>query len=380
MGEETSEMTNAKKTPTNSGPFLVPSNIAVTINAKADEVKYDKVIYSNIKGTLFMNDETIHLQQIHANALDGNMAFTGSYSTRLNKQNPQIQLSYDIKEVDIQKTFLAFNTVQKLMPIGKFLAGKLSSQLSMNGKLDGTMMPEINSLSGNGSLLMLQGVLSKFLPLEKLADVLQVNELRGISIRDFKSQLEFSNGKVLLKPFDIKVKDIEMQIGGMHSLDQSMDYIINMKLPRKYLGSTGNSLVNGLTAKANSKGIPVSLGETVDLVIRMGGSITNPTVRTDLRQVAGDATKELKQQANDFVKQKVDSSRQLIKDTLSSVKKQVVTDLKNEVFRQITGNKDSTGIGNGAENTKKRTEETIKSTLGNLLNRKKKSVDTTKNQ
>ena len=129
------------------------------------------------------------------------------------KKNPSIALSYDVKDLDVQKAFFAFNTVQKLMPIGQFLDGKLNSQLTMIGSLNGDMMPDLSSLSGQGNLLLLEGVLKKFAPLEKLANTLQIDDLKSISIKDIKNYIEFANGKVLVKPFTIKVKDIEMQIG-----------------------------------------------------------------------------------------------------------------------------------------------------------------------
>ena len=99
------------------------------------------------------------------------------------------------------------------------------------------MMPDLKSLTGNGDLLLIEGVLKKFQPLEKLASTLQIEQLKDISVKDIKNYIEFANGKVLVKPFTVKVQDIEMQIGGMHGFDQSLDYIIQMKVPRKYLGS-----------------------------------------------------------------------------------------------------------------------------------------------
>ena len=71
-------------------PFLVPANINLTINAKADQVKYDKVNYNNINGTLVLNDETVKLQNVKTEALDGTIAFNGSYSTKTNKKEPAI--------------------------------------------------------------------------------------------------------------------------------------------------------------------------------------------------------------------------------------------------------------------------------------------------
>jgi hypothetical protein len=113
----------------------------------------------------------------------------------------------------------------------------------------------------------------------------------------------------------------------------------------------------------------------------MIGSISNPTVKTDLKQVAGDATKELKQQATAFVQAKVDSTKSTIKDSLNVVKKQVVNDLKEEAVKQLFTKKDSTTTGTGIEGTKKKVEETMGNTLNSLLKKKKKPIaDTTVKQ
>jgi hypothetical protein len=363
-------------TTTSSSPFPVPANMNITVNAKADAVQYDKVTYNNVRGALILKDETVRLQNVQTEALDGSIAFDGSYSTKQNKTNPDISLSYNVKDVDIQKAFFAYNTMQKLMPMGKFLAGKLTSQFSMTGKLDDKMFPDLGSLTGNGNLLLIQGILSKFQPLEKLASTLDVNELRDISLKDIKSHFEFANGKMLVKPFNLKVKDIEMQVGGMHGFDQSIAYIIGMKVPRKYLGTNGNTLVNNLAAQANSKGIPVTLSDMVDLNVKMSGSITNPVIKTDLKQTVGDVGKELKQQATAFVQQKTEETKQTLKDTATAIKNQVVNDVKTELVKQLTGTKDSTNKSS-LQGTKQKTVETVKNTLGGFL-KKKKVADTTK--
>lgn len=354
-----------------SDPFLVPANLNFNVNAKAGSVQYDKVIYNNVRGVLLLKDETVRLQNVQTEALGGSMVFDGWYSTKTNKLQPDININYTVKDVDVQKAFYAYNTIQKLMPVGKFLAGKLSSQFNMTGKLNGDMFPDLSTLTGNGNLLLIQGVLKKFLPLEKLATVLSVEELKNISLKDIKSHFEFANGKVLVKPFNVKVKDIDMQIGGMHGIDQSIDYIIAMKLPRKYLGNTGNTFINNLASSAANKGVAINVSDFINLNIKMGGSITNPSIKTDLKETAGDITKELKQQATDFVQQKIDSTKQTLKDSLTVVKKQVLEDAKAEISKQIFGTKDSTGKNISLDSTKKKATETLKNTFGNLLKKKK---------
>ena len=361
-----------------SAPFLVPANMTLTINAQADAVEYDKVNYDNVKGVLLLKEETVRLQNVQAEALGGTMNFDGSYSTRLDKTRPDINLSYSVKNIDVQKAFFAYNTIQKLMPIGRFLSGRLTSQFNMLGKLNGDMFPDLATLTGKGNLLVIEGALSKFQPLEKLANMLSVETLKGISLKDIKSHFEFANGKVLVKPFNVKVQEIDMQIGGVHGLDQSIDYIIGMKLPRKYLGTSGNSLINNLASQASSKGIPVNMSETVNLNVKMGGTINNPAIKADLKEAAGDMTKELKQQAAGFVQQKVDSTKQTIKDSVNVVKKQVVNDVKTELVKQLSGTRDSANQGSSIEGTKEKATQTLKNTFGNLLKKKKASTDSTK--
>ncbi|MGE5106183.1 MAG: AsmA-like C-terminal region-containing protein, partial [Sphingobacteriales bacterium] len=359
MGTDTATTGSASAS---SAPFIVPANIDLTINAKAGKVKYDKVDYNNINGKLVLKDETVKLQDVKTEALDGTIAFNGSYSTKENKKEPAISMNYDVKDVNVQKAFFAFNTIQKLMPIGQFLDGKLSSQLSMTGNLNGNMMPDLNSLTGKGNLLLIEGVLKKFAPLEKLANTLQIDELKSVSVKDIKNFIEFTNGKVLVKPFPVKVKDIEMQIGGLHGIDQSINYMVQMKVPRKYLGNEGNNILNNLVSQASNKGVPFKMGDMVDLNIRMGGSITNPTIKTELKEVAGDAAKELQQQAVNFAKAKVDTVKQTVKDTLNVVKNQVINDAKNELRNQLFGTKDSVKTNN-LDNTRKKTGETFKNTF-----------------
>ena len=82
------------------------------------------------------------------------------------------------------------------MPIGKWLGGKLNSELTMTGKLGEDLMPDWQSLTGNGNLFLIEGLLEKFKPLEQLAAKINVEELKQVSLREVRQYFEFTNGKV----------------------------------------------------------------------------------------------------------------------------------------------------------------------------------------
>ncbi len=264
-----------------AAPFAVPANLDVIVNAKVDNLQYDDLAINNLSGSLRINNEAVAIADVKGNALDGTIAVNGLYSTKESKTKPDIAFTYDVDKVDVQKTFKAFNTVQAIMPIGKFIAGKLTSQLTVKGKLGDNMMPDLNSLTGSGSLLLIEGFLSKFAPLDKIATTLNVKALEQISVKDIKNYIEFSNGKVLVKPFNVKVSNIDMEIGGLQGFDQSLDYVINMKLPRALMGEKGNQLVNNLVTQVNSKRVPEKVRDVVNLNLKQGGLATKPTPKTD---------------------------------------------------------------------------------------------------
>lgn len=365
-----------------SKPFEVPANLGLTLNLSADQVSYDKVNYDQVKGSLQIRDQTVALQQLTMQALGGAIGLSGSYSTKVSKTNPDIHFSYDLKNLDVAQTFKAYNTIKYLMPIGEFISGRLNSSMQVNGRLGETMSPVLSSLDGKGMLLLVDGFLSKFKPLEEMAAKLNLPDLKQISVKEVKQYIEFVNGKVLVKPFKVKVNDVDMEIGGMHGFDQSLDYTINLTMPRAKLGTQANQLVNNLAADLGKKGIPVKLGETVSFTVNMGGTLTKPNIQYNLKNATNSLASEMEDKAKLILaeqKAKADSllaeTKKAAKDSLNSLKQQALKDAGQLLKEQLSGKKDSTG--QPGVSTPKKAEEAAKGLLNNLLKKRKNPADST---
>jgi hypothetical protein len=373
----TTETATATPADTASAPFAVPANLDFAIQAQVDKVQYEKLSMTNLSGNLLLKDETVSMQQVKANALQGNMEVNGSYSTKNSKTSPDISMAYNVQNVDIQQTFNAFNTVQALMPAAKFLSGKVTSQLSLKGKLGENMMPVLSTLNGDGNLLLLEGVLQKFAPVEQLASTLNVSQLKDFSLRDLKTYFSFENGRVKVNPFKINVSNISMLVGGSHGFDQSLDYTLQMTLPRSIIGKQGDALISSLVTQASNKGIPVNVSDSIHLNVLMGGNILKPTYKTDLQETASGTVNNLKNQATALVKDKIDTVKTALKDTLQVVKQKVVESVKegvkDELTKQLTGKKDTTATTTNKtealQNAGKQAEQAVKG-IGNIFKKK----------
>jgi hypothetical protein len=176
---------------------------------------------------------------------------------------------------------------------------------------------------------------------------------------------------VVVDPFHVKVQDIDMEVGGSHGFDQTLDYDVAMKLPRSLLGGQANSLVNDLVAKAGSKGVVVKVDDKVELPVKIGGTLTSPVLKMDLKSALSSTAGGVKQQAADLVKARVDSAKQQLRDTAQAVGKQALKDAGNALKNQLLGKKDSTGKKTETlDDTKKKAQDAGKGLLNNLLKKK----------
>jgi AsmA-like C-terminal region len=306
-----------------STAFIVPDNIDFTLHAEAGKIHFDNLDLQNFSGKLVFENEAVQLINVKANGMDGNITVDGTYSTLENKESPEIALTYEVQGLDVQKTFFAFNTVRKIMPVAKFIAGNINAHMSLNGRLHEDMTTDLQTISGEGTVELVAGSMKDFGPLDKLSQSLDVNELKDIPLNNTKADFTFKAGKVVVSPFIARAKDIEMEIGGTHGFDQSLEYAVNLKVPRSQLGNKGSMFVKNVVEQAADKGIPVKLKDAVSMNVKMGGTINSPDVKTDMDAVVDKASSDLNKEVNDFVNAKLDSAKQELKHPQSPVKKQL---------------------------------------------------------
>jgi len=102
-------------------------------------------------------------------------------------------------------------------------------------------------------------------------------DMNKLNLNDIKAALTFKDGKVTVKPFDIKYQDIKVTVGGTHGFDQLMNYSLKLDVPAKYLGTEANTLLAKLSPSDAAKldNIPVNANLT--------GSFSKPKVTTDVK-------------------------------------------------------------------------------------------------
>jgi hypothetical protein len=285
--------TAAEKTST-AEAIKVPKFLNIKLNAAANSVLYDNLNLKNVSGTLLVKNETVTLQNVKTNIFNGLITANGSVSTK--SKIPTFAMELGLNGVDIQQSFTQLDMLKNIAPIAGIVNGKINSTIHLNGNLDAKeMTPDLKTIGGDlfGQLLSTTINASNSELLTALSSNIKFIDLAKINLNDLKANLTFKDGKVNVKPFDLKYQDIKLTVGGSHGFDQSMDYDLKFNVPAKYLGSEVNGLLAKLSPSESAKLESIPLNATIT------GNFSKPKISTDMKQAVTNLANQLVQQQKD---------------------------------------------------------------------------------
>jgi hypothetical protein len=291
----------------------VPANLDFGFDATVNELLYDELTLRDARGRLRVKDQRITLENFTFNTLGGGFALNGFYETE-DIAKPTFDVGIRIQKLEIPRAFEAFTTVQMLAPVAKYARGTFSTDLKLSGALGKDMMPVFPSLKGQGGIQTSILRLQDFPPLDKVASLTKLSLLEDPGLKAVRSQFAIRDGRLQVQPFDVGIGPTSMRVSGSNGIDQSLDYDLSLRVPRSLLGSEANEAIAGLVSKAAGAGIDLGAAQEIALGIKLGGTVTNPSISTDVGSVAGStvqsAGKAVQEAAEQQVTQAVDSAKQ----------------------------------------------------------------------
>jgi hypothetical protein len=271
----------------------VPPKIDFVLDATVANLHYDKLDMTNARGRIRIKDQRATLEHFTMNTLGGQIGVTGWYET-IAPAKPTFDVAFTMNKVDIPSAFKAFATVQTLAPVARYATGSVTTDVHLSGALGKDMMPLFPLLSGDGTLETTQLALHDFPALQKVADVTKLQFLKDPTLQALKTLFRIQNGRLVVKPFDVKAGGATMNVSGSNGFDQSLLYTLGLRVPRSMLGGA-NDAIASLVSKAGSAGINLAAAPEIPLAIQIVGTVTNPSVKVDVSTLASSVTEGAKQ-------------------------------------------------------------------------------------
>ena len=336
----------SKKDTKPSEAMKIPTFLNCTLTAIANTVLYDNLTLKNVSGKVIIKDQKVTLENGKTNIFGGSIAFKGDVSTK--EKIAKFNMDLGLQGVDIAQTFTQLDMMKKIAPIAGVINGKLNSKIQLSGNLkDKEMTPELKSISGDllGELLSTTVNASNSNLLTALDDKLGFVDLKKLNLNDLKATLTFKDGKVNVKPFDIKYQDVKATIAGTHSFEQLMNYTMKLEVPANYLGTEANAMLAKLSPSDAKK------LENVPINAIITGSFQNPKITTDVKQATTSLVNNLvKQQKDKLVTGSKEALNSIISNATKAKSDTTKTDVKTDIKTKAND------LLNGLFNKKKKAE------------------------
>lgn len=364
----------------------IPENVQFNINANVGKVTYNKLQMNDMQGKLVVKDGIIKLNDSGFKAMNGTVGLTGEYNSK--PEQPTFDFKIGAKEISIPSSFQSLDMIQKLAPVTEKMTGLFSTDFNINGALGADMMPDYSTLTGGGLIQILQASLGESDLMAGLSSVTKLAKVSTATLDRIKMQAEIKDGRLFIKPFDVKLGDYKTTIAGSTGIDGTVDYLLKMNVPSGQVGTQLNSLVSSLTGSSQEL-----VGSNLVLNIGMGGLFAKPefalksvtseegkTVKNAVTTTVQAKVEEKKEEAKAAVETKVemakDSANQVItaqKDSLK-VKADSLLQAKKDTLSTLAAEK--LGLNKDSVNTKlEAVKDKAKGVLNGLLKKKKKKKD-----
>ncbi len=283
--------------------FEVPKDIDFTIKSNIKKMLYTNMEITNFVGNIQVVNQELKFQNVALNTLGSAMKMTGYYETK-NPKKPSVDMDFSLSNLDFKKAFQTFNTVKKLAPAAENIFGTFSTTFKMKSTLDEHMQPNCNTLFAEGMMTIPSAEIKGIKVLDQITDLIKKPEYKKLGFYNAKIAYKVENGRINTKPFDVKFGPQMMNLSGSTGLDQTIDYVGKVNIPRKDLGAADDAITNALLELNKAAGTSIKASETLPIQIGIGGTFASPKITTNFADLAKGEANSIKDQALEEAKRK----------------------------------------------------------------------------
>jgi len=360
LNEFMEDTESASSTDTASyGVIQVPANIDFVLKSSIKQVKMMDYNMLNASGEIIVKDGIVNLNGLRFNMLGGTFTVAGTYNTQ-DMAHPKYDFGLKIESVSIREAANTSSIIQSYAPIAGLVTGNFSTDFRISGELLQSMMPNLTTVNGGGLVKIAEAAIKDSKLISGITSLTNLNDANAVTLKDVLMSAAIKDGRLGVKPFDVKFGDYKTSVAGSTGLDGSLDYTLKMDVPAGKLGTQYNAFIAQYTGGKNDP------NATIPVTIGLGGKYNSPAPKLLMEGQ--------KEQAKEAVTAaaKEEGQKALEKAVKGTEAEKIVGDIlgKNKKPDSTTVADTTKAAVPATENVQKQLEEDAKKKIQNLLKKK----------
>lgn len=215
--------------------FSLPAFLICDLQLDVRKLTYKKFEGTEIKGKANFINNTLYLDGLRFNTMDGRVALNGVFEGA-GKEQFVTRAKAALTNINIEKLFYQLENFDQGFITDNHLRGKLKADIEFSALWNNDLSVDMNSIKTKADLKIDNGELIKFDPLIKLGKYIKVKNMDHLRFSRLANNITIQNKVITIPEMEIKSSAVNMSVAGTHTFENFMDYKMKVNVSQLFFG------------------------------------------------------------------------------------------------------------------------------------------------
>jgi hypothetical protein len=224
------EVSAAQQGSTGEYQFRLPGDISINdLQIRSSNFTFGKFVAANLSGIAQLREKVLSVTNIAMLTCQGKV--TGQANINAQAANySMLQAKARLEKVNVKQLFTQFGNFGQDGLKDQNLEGQVSADLIFACSMRNNLVIDPNSIKTHVDLMIENGRLVNFSPMQSLSSFLKVEDLNDIRFATLQNQIDIANEVIYIPSMEIKSSALDLQLMGTHTFDNELDYHFTIAL------------------------------------------------------------------------------------------------------------------------------------------------------
>ncbi len=228
-------------------PFLVPTDVDLTLSTHMREVDIFTQHAKDLKGGIYVKNGKLILDEVGFVCRAAKLQLTAIYSTP-RRNHLYLGFDYHMIDVDIDELLSMIPDLEEMVPMLASFKGAAQFHLAVETYLNENYKPKMSTLRGASSLTGKDLVVLDSETFSTISKLLMFKKKTENKIDSLNAEITIYKNEIDVYPLCVQMDNYMVALGGRHRTDMTFNYDINVLSPI-YLGVHVGGTMDNLQIK-----------------------------------------------------------------------------------------------------------------------------------
>ncbi len=262
--------------------FEISPRLKLTFNCLIDQLKFRRFRGHQLSGQLLIAQQIAHGNNLSVNTIGGKITMNGEVNGK-KKDHITVRTRSSYDGIHIDSLFYVFENFSQDFLEDKHLKGQAFAEIDTYMAFDNLLRFKSKDLVVDAGLIIENGELNDFGPLQKLSSFVERRSLANLTFADLKNDVHIENRMIYVPNMVVQSNVSTIHVNGTHSFDQNIDY--RLKVPLKGYKKDKDAAYGALEDDGLNTNLYLKiLGTTKDYRIAYDKTAVKSKIKEDLRE------------------------------------------------------------------------------------------------